>query len=151
VTVERIDAQGNKHLDDGRIVPAGYKQFTHGYAMTAQAAQGKTVDRVLICADEMSRELFYVAASRGRYECRIFTTDAEALRLSVTESSARTAATELALGMQALATMQRAQAHLDALAHQSSHAHGRTEAHAAPAQAAHGNAPAHTAAPEVGR
>ncbi|MEI2724386.1 MAG: hypothetical protein V9H26_12900 [Verrucomicrobiota bacterium] len=34
-------------LADGRIIPANYRTFTHGYAVTSHAAQGKTVDEVL--------------------------------------------------------------------------------------------------------
>ena len=31
-------------LADGRVIPADYRTFTHGYAVTSHAAQGKTVD-----------------------------------------------------------------------------------------------------------
>jgi ATP-dependent exoDNAse (exonuclease V) alpha subunit len=34
-------------LADGRVIPANYRTFTHGYAITSHAAQGKTVDDVL--------------------------------------------------------------------------------------------------------
>ncbi len=35
-------------LADGRVIPADYRTFTHGYAVTSHAAQGKTVAEVLL-------------------------------------------------------------------------------------------------------
>jgi len=86
-------------LADGRIIPADYRTFTHGYAVTSHAAQGKTVDEVLLVASSRSlpainQEQFYVSISRGRERCQIFTDDSELLRLHVTHSSARLAAVE---------------------------------------------------------
>jgi ATP-dependent exoDNAse (exonuclease V) alpha subunit len=66
VTVSRVDERERIGLDDGRVLPADFRQFTHGYAVTAHRSQGKSVDSVIISADGMQKELFYVAASRGR-------------------------------------------------------------------------------------
>jgi ATP-dependent exoDNAse (exonuclease V) alpha subunit len=87
-------------LADGRVIPESYRTFTHGYAVTSHAAQGKTVDEVLIVASSRSlpavhQEQFYVSISRGRNACRVFTDDAEMLRSHVTRSSARLAAVEV--------------------------------------------------------
>ena len=86
-------------LADGRVIPAEYRTFTHGYAVTSHAAQGKTVDEVLVVASSRSlpainQEQFYVSISRGRERCQVFTDDAELLRSHVTHSSARLAAVE---------------------------------------------------------
>jgi len=86
-------------LADGRVIPAEYRTFTHGYAVTSHAAQGKTVDEVLLVASSRSlpainQEQFYVSISRGRERCQVFTDDAEMLRSHVTRSSARLAAVE---------------------------------------------------------
>jgi ATP-dependent exoDNAse (exonuclease V) alpha subunit len=86
-------------LADGRVIPADYRTFTHGYAVTSHAAQGKTVDEVLLVASSRSlpavrQEQFYVSISRGRERCQIFTDDSELLRAHVTHSSARLAAIE---------------------------------------------------------
>jgi hypothetical protein len=86
-------------LTDGRIIPPDYRTFTHGYAVTSHAAQGKTVDEVLVFASSRSlpainQQQFYVSISRGRQRCQIFTDDAEMLRSHVTHSSARLAAVE---------------------------------------------------------
>jgi ATP-dependent exoDNAse (exonuclease V) alpha subunit len=86
-------------LADGRVIPADYRTFTHGYAVTSHAAQGKTVAEVLIVASSRSlpainQEQFYVNISRGRERCQIFTDDTDLLRWHVTHSSARLAAVE---------------------------------------------------------
>lgn len=95
VTVSEIDSKGRIHLEDGRIVPPSFKQFSHGYAVTAHRSQGKSVDSVIISGDGMQKELFYVAASRGREHVSVFTSDKERLRESVAESTARLSASEL--------------------------------------------------------
>lgn len=94
--VNHVDERGRICLNDGRVVPRDYTQMTHGYAVTAHRSQGKTVDEVIVSADGMSRELFYVAASRGRERISVLTSDAEALRWAVGRSGARQSATELA-------------------------------------------------------
>lgn len=94
-TVSHVDAQGRIHLKDGRILPANYKHFDYGYAITAHRSQGKSVDTVVISADAMRKELFYVAASRGRISVAIVTSDRELLRESVGLSGERQSASEL--------------------------------------------------------
>jgi len=98
VTVTATDTAGRVHLEDGRTLPANYRSFTHGYAVTAHRSQGKTVDSVIISADGMQRELFYVAASRGRHAVAVITSDQARLRDSVAQSAARTSASELLRG-----------------------------------------------------
>jgi ATP-dependent exoDNAse (exonuclease V) alpha subunit len=93
--VRAVDG-GRIQLEDGRTLPANYHQFDHGYAITAHRSQGKTVDGVILSADAMKQELFYVGASRGRSEIAIVTSDRELLRESLGISSARPSATELA-------------------------------------------------------
>jgi len=87
-------------LADGRVIPQNYRTFTHGYAVTSHAAQGKTVDEVLVVASSRSlaavhQQQFYVSISRGRERCQIFTDDAERLRAHVTHSSERLSAVEV--------------------------------------------------------
>ncbi len=87
-------------LADGRLLPASYRTFTHGYAVTSHAAQGKTVDEVLVVASSRSlpavhRQQFYVSISRGRERCQVFTDDVERLRSHVAHSSERLAAIEV--------------------------------------------------------
>jgi AAA domain/TrwC relaxase len=94
VGVKSVDAAAIR-LEDGRTIPPNYREFTHGYAITAHRSQGKTVDNVIISADAMKKELFYVAASRGRSEIAVVTSDRELLRESVGMSTARQSAMEL--------------------------------------------------------
>ena len=96
LTTVRSVERGIINLDDGRTVPANYREFTHGYAVTAHRSQGKTVDQVIISADVMKQELFYVAASRGREGIAIVTSDVERLGESLGVSMARPSAIELA-------------------------------------------------------
>jgi ATP-dependent exoDNAse (exonuclease V) alpha subunit len=80
VTVSKLDSKGRIQLEDGRILPASFKQFAHGYAVTAHRSQGKSVDAVIVSGDGMQKELFYVAASRGRERVLVVTSDKENLR-----------------------------------------------------------------------
>jgi hypothetical protein len=95
VTVSRVDEQGRIQLEDGRTLPVNYKHFDHGYAVTAHRSQGKSVDVVVISGDAMKKELFYVAASRGRESVAVVTSDKELLRDSVARSGERQSASEL--------------------------------------------------------
>ncbi len=95
VRVSRVDQQGRIHLQDGRTLPANYQHFDHGYAVTAHRSQGKSVDAVVISGDAMKKELFYVAASRGRESVTVVTSDKELLRESVGRSGERQSASEL--------------------------------------------------------
>jgi len=92
--VRSVDG-GRIQLEDGRTLPANYHEFDHGYAITAHRSQGKTVDAVVLSGEGMKQEQFYVAASRGRSEIAIVTSDREQLRESLGISSARPSATEL--------------------------------------------------------
>jgi ATP-dependent exoDNAse (exonuclease V) alpha subunit len=72
----------------------------HGYVSTSHAAQGKTVDHVILAESSVSfpagsQEQFYVSASRGRQRCTVYTDDAESLREAIAGSSLKLAATEL--------------------------------------------------------
>ena len=95
VKVRDVDG-GRIHLEDGRTLPTNYHEFDHGYAVTAHRSQGKTVNALIISADAMKQELFYVGASRGRQEIVVVTSDREQLRNLLGISTARPSATELA-------------------------------------------------------
>jgi conjugative relaxase-like TrwC/TraI family protein len=103
VTVKEVLADGRVTLVDGRTLPASYRQFTYGYAVTSYAAQGKTVDHVLF-SDSTSRpatstQQWYVTISRGRKGISIFTSDPEQLRTNITRSGERPLAMELQPGV----------------------------------------------------
>jgi len=81
--IERID-HDRQHLTlvttggERRQVPFEYLaagHLTHGYATTIHKAQGATVDRCLILADETAtREHAYTALSRGRHSNDLYAT-----------------------------------------------------------------------------
>jgi hypothetical protein len=100
--------QGVISLEDGRTLPGNYHDFAHGYAVTAHRSQGKTVDAVIISADVMKQELFYVAASRGRSEIAVVTSDCDLLRESVGVSTTRMSAIELVRKQQSAHGMEKA-------------------------------------------
>ena len=81
-TVRGFDG-GRIQLEDGRTLPANYREFDHGYAITAHRSQGKTVDSVVLSGDMMKQEQFYVAASRGREQITVITSNADQLRESL--------------------------------------------------------------------
>ena len=101
VTVAKIKINGEIKLTDGRVLPADYRQFVRGYAVTSYGSQGKTVDHLLfadsaVCAATNAQQ-WYVSISRGRKSVRIFTPDKEALRKHVTRSGDRPLALDMEL------------------------------------------------------
>jgi hypothetical protein len=100
VTVKELKSDGTMLLTDGRVLPASFRALTHGYCVTSPAAQGRTVDHVFVAMDAQSfqasnRNQFYVSASRGREQIRIFTDDADFLRTVVNRPGDRMSAIEL--------------------------------------------------------
>jgi conjugative relaxase-like TrwC/TraI family protein len=90
------------HLDKGRklsIPLAEARKVDLGYASTSHAAQGATVDRVIVNIDSsrsaqlVNDRMCYVAISRARLDARIYTDDQERIRRAV----ARTQEEQLAL------------------------------------------------------
>ncbi len=99
VTIKEMFPDGRITLSDGRVLPADYRQFTHGYAVTSYASQGKTADHLLF-SDSASRpatndQQWYVTISRGLRGIAIFTSDKEQLRENITRSGQRPFAIDL--------------------------------------------------------
>jgi hypothetical protein len=102
-TITKLDQhQIEVLLDKGRRLSmplADARKVDLGYASTSHAAQGATVDRVLVNIDSsrsaqlVNDRMCYVAISRARLDARIYTDDRERLRRTV----ARTQEKELAL------------------------------------------------------
>jgi len=65
------------------------RHVDYGYTVTSFSSQGSTVDKVIVNEDSMrsarlvNREQLYVSGSRARFDVRIYTDDAQALRRSV--------------------------------------------------------------------
>jgi ATP-dependent exoDNAse (exonuclease V) alpha subunit len=83
------------------MIPGWFREYTHGYATTSHAAQGKTVDRgLLLMAEEGiaagNLKQAYVSNSRFRESQAIYTTDQVSAREAMTRRSDRKLATDLA-------------------------------------------------------
>jgi len=100
VEVASWDDTGAIKLKGGRQLPAYFRQFTYGYAITSHAAQGKTVDHgFLILGDEGMKAAnlrqAYVSNSRFRMSQTIFTTDKKAAFAAMANPAERMLAMEL--------------------------------------------------------
>jgi conjugative relaxase-like TrwC/TraI family protein len=100
VTVKEVEADGRIVLDNGKVIPADFRSFTHGYCVTSYASQGRTVEDVYVAVDSKSgfaahRKQLYVSASRGQKRIKIFTDDIDFLRQAVNQPGTRLSATEL--------------------------------------------------------
>ena len=101
VTVEEVKDDGTLVLRDGRTIPNHFRQFTHGYASTSHAAQGKTVDHgILLMGEKGVRaadlKQAYVSNSRFRDSQTIFTVDKQAAFDSMATDAERSLAVEAA-------------------------------------------------------
>lgn len=100
VEIASFAPDGSLHLQDGRSIPSWFQEFSHGYATTSHASQGKTVDRGLLFMGEAgiaagNLKQAYVSNSRFRLSQRIFTTDKEAAREAMARPADRKLAREL--------------------------------------------------------
>ena len=91
---------GDVKLTNGWVIDKGFGHLASAYVSTSHAAQGRTVDRVLVVASATSypavtRENFYVAASRARRGISVWTDDKRELSERVGRSDPRVSATEL--------------------------------------------------------
>lgn len=92
---------GHLRLDNGWTIHRDFGGLAHGYTTTSHAAQGKSVDRVLVSQSSASvaaasAEQLYVSVSRGKHGVTIYTDDRQALIDSIRRQSARHAAIEVA-------------------------------------------------------
>ena len=67
-----VELQGGRRVDlDAAYLEHGH--LDHGYALTAHAAQGATVDRAFVLgSDDLYREWGYTALTRHRDEARFY-------------------------------------------------------------------------------
>ena len=100
VAVAGFTQEGGVVLKDGKVLPRNFGHLAHGYVITADSAQAKTVDSVFIgvgqdsmAAVDMRRA--YVAISRARDEARIYTDDKAGLFRVCRRDTERMSATEL--------------------------------------------------------
>lgn len=102
-TVKKLARDGSLVLENGWRLDKSFAHLDYGYATTSHAAQGKTVDCVLVCQSGLisvgatDAKQFYVSVSRGRKEVRIYTDDIEALRENVAREREREMAMEITM------------------------------------------------------
>jgi hypothetical protein len=100
-TVDGFTRGGDIRLSNGWVLDKSFGHVAHGYTMTSFAAQGRTVDRVLISMGRESlpainAEQFYVSVSRGRSKADIYTNMSPiVLRDAIGRSRPRVAAVDL--------------------------------------------------------
>jgi conjugative relaxase-like TrwC/TraI family protein len=85
---------------DGRAIQGGMFHIDQGIAVTSHAAQGKTVDQVIVSApvesfSQVSQEQLYVSMSRARHAMHLVTDNKAALRAAVIRTSQRLSPWEL--------------------------------------------------------
>lgn len=82
-SVASVDPERNEIvLADGRHLPADFKAWTYGHALTAYRAQGSTAEESLlvlgeVAARSLARRQFYVANTRYRGAHRIYVSNRE--------------------------------------------------------------------------
>jgi len=100
VKVHGFTKDGDLRLSNGTTIDKHWGHFSYGYASTAYAAQGRSVDVALVGQSSesfpaSSREQFYVSTSRAKERLVIYTDDKAALLAAVRQSDERMSATEL--------------------------------------------------------
>lgn len=101
VTVKKLLPNGEiTVVDEGgktKTLLPSQRLFTHGYAITSYASQGKTADVVIFSdsgvAAATNKSQWYVAMTRGRKRALVFTSDKAELQNNISKSGER----ELAL------------------------------------------------------
>jgi conjugative relaxase-like TrwC/TraI family protein len=91
---------GDMILDNGWTISKDFGHITHAYVNTYFTAQGRTTDHAIVVHGQsslpaVSQNGLYVAASRGRKSCTIFTDARDELRDAIETERKKLSATEL--------------------------------------------------------
>lgn len=98
--ISHIDPKENKatlEYGNGKkeVIDLSSKQFIdYSYVKTVFSSQGKTCDKVYASLTNVDRENFYVAVSRAKFDCKIYTKDKELLYKNVEKIGANKTAFE---------------------------------------------------------
>lgn len=97
--VTGFGTDGELVLDNGWQVSKDFGHIAHGYVQTSFSGQGRSVQRVFVAESSESfgaanRQQWYVSASRGKKEARIYTDCKDALRQAVAKSADKLTALE---------------------------------------------------------
>lgn len=83
VTVASVSAGGLTTADGRHIDTEHFRRFSHGYVVTSHKSQGKTARHVVIASARLDAKTAYVACSRGKSSCTIYTPEKATLLKSV--------------------------------------------------------------------
>ncbi len=100
VQVQEHRPDGSLALNDGRTIPATFRQFAYGYANTSHAAQGKTVERGILIMGKAAIKggnlrQAYVSNSRFEHSQAIYTTNLPAAKEAMATEKDRKLALDL--------------------------------------------------------
>ncbi len=95
VTVSQVAPDGTIRTREGVKIHPEFRDFCHGYVVTSHKAQGRTHTSVILAAEEVDAKAAYVACSRGRERCSVFTPDLVHFLHRLQRSGDRTAALDL--------------------------------------------------------
>lgn len=100
VRVKGFTKEGGIIMHNDRVLPPDFGHLTHGYVITADSAQSKTVDAVYLAIGEeslsaMDMRRFYVMLSRAREDAYIYTEDERELLTAAKRDSVRRSGTEI--------------------------------------------------------
>jgi hypothetical protein len=91
LTVDTIESDGSINTREGLRIPAGFRQWCHGYVVTSHKSQGRTHKHVIVAAEWLDAKSAYVACSRGKASCTIHTPDKTHLLERLPEGTRRAA------------------------------------------------------------
>ncbi|MEN1706036.1 MAG: MobF family relaxase [Planctomycetota bacterium] len=99
-TFKGIGKDGRLQLGNGKELRSDFGHLAHGYCVTSDAAQSRTVDHVIIAqssdsAGASNAKQFYTSVTRGRKGVTVFTDDKAKLLRAVSRDTPRITATEL--------------------------------------------------------
>ncbi len=98
--VSSIGNDGSLTFANGWRTTSDFGHFTHGYCVTSDAAQGRTVDNVILSQSSLSNfagslQQWYTSITRGRKSATIITDDRERLLKAIERDASRMSATEM--------------------------------------------------------
>lgn len=101
VEIAGFAPDGSISLRDGRSIPSLFREFSHGYATTSHAAQGRTVDHGILLLGRAGTKAAdlkqaYVSNSRFRESQTIYVADRRAAREAMAETGDRKLVLEMA-------------------------------------------------------
>jgi conjugative relaxase-like TrwC/TraI family protein len=99
LTLKAFTKRGDLIVDHDWVIAKEFGHIAHGYCVTSQASEGKTVDKVFagISSESLpatNRRTLYVAATRGREQCTVVTDDKAALVKAAEKADEPMSATE---------------------------------------------------------